>query len=438
MGNGFEVEVTAQQTNQLLNFYNGVYSPSANVAGLHLEASLSDGSAPVFIDESVTGIQNQRYSMIFAASSPNQKLIIKYWVISATDGDVFLQAATLEPVPPLSASAPAISPTNVVAVGSTLQLSTQAQGLFPYYYRWQANNGSGYVDISNSNTNAIYVTPPAAGTYSYRVVVSNSSQTITSAPSVLTVTPATSTLTVTSRDVGFSETIDLTAEGSLDWAAWGLSQFTDFDDKAGVTSQISNYIALGTAGYSGEYNNNYEGFTWTDGTPTLDATNSTTGLYIGGLGAGYEVDVPATATPRMLKMHVGAYFATAHFEASLSDGSAPYYVDESFTTVDPNGSDCDYTVTYAAPSSEPKPYLIVRYWQIAGQGGNVTLSAASLQSAVNLNLQAVAGGNLQLTWPTGTLLEASNLAGPWATNSSGSPYIFTPTGRQEFYRVKVQ
>ena len=440
LGDGFEVDVAAQETNQLFNLYNGVYSPGGNVAGLHLEARLSDGSAPVFIDDSVSGIQNQRYSMIFAAGSPNQKLIVRYWVTAATDGNVSLEAATLEPVPSLSASAPVISPTNVIAAGSslTLELSTQAQGLFPYYYQWQANTGSGFAAIANSNTNAIYVTPPSVGTYSYRVVVSNSSQTITSAPSVLTVTPATSTLTVTSRDVHTHETIDLTTEGTLDWAAWGLSQFTDFDDKAGVTSQISNYIALGTPYDWGNYSGNYEGFTWTDGTPTPDATNVTTGIYVAGLGAGYEVDVPATAMTRILKMHVGGYYATGHFEASLSDGSAPYYVDESFTTTDTNGSDRDYTVTYTAPSPGPKPYLIVRYWQIAGSGGNVTLSAASLQEAVNLSLQPVADGNLQLTWPTGTLLETSNLAGPWVTNTNTPPYTFRPTGPQKFYRVKVQ
>jgi hypothetical protein len=225
----------------------------------------------------------------------------------------------------------------------------------------------------------------------------------------------------------------------LDWAAWGLSLFTDFDDKAGVTSQISNYIALGTATDSGQYGNNNEGFTWTDGTPTSDATNTTTGIYVSGLGAGYEVDVPATATTRILTMYVGAYLATAHFEASLSDGSAPYYVDESFSTSNPNGSDCDYTITYAAPSLGPKPYLIVRYWQIEGQG-NVTLNAASLQGsvAVNLTLQAVAGNNLQLTWPQGTLMQAANLAGPWVTNGAPSPYTFAPAGPQEFFRVKVQ
>ena len=439
LGNGFEVDVPAQQTNQLFNLYAGVYTEGGNLATLHLEASLSDGSAPVVIDESASGIQNRRYSMVFAAGSPGQKLIVRYWVVGASDGDVFLQAATLEPLPSLSASPPVISPTNVVALGSTLKLTTQPRGLFPYFYKWQVNNGSGFVDVANSNTNVIHVTPPSTGTYTYQVVVSNSSQTITSPPSVLTVTPATSTLTVSSRDVQSPETIDLTTEGSLDWATWGLSLPTDFDDKTGVTSQISNFTPLGTASDSGQYGNNTQGFTWTDGTPTPAATNSTTGIWVAGPGAGYELDVPATATARVFKIYLGGYLASAHFEASLSDGSAPYYVDESFNTSNPNGSDRVYTVTYAAPSPGPKPYLIVRFWELEGQG-NISLSAASLQEVVSadLNLQPASGGNLQLTWAQGTLLEATNLAGPWVTNSNASPYIFAPSGPQKFFKVELQ
>jgi hypothetical protein len=50
------------------------------------------------------------------------------------------------------------------------------------------------------------------------------------------------------------------------------------------------------------------------------------------------------------------------------------------------------------------------------------------------------GSQLTLTWPNGTLLEATNLLGPWITNGSSSPYVFTPsaTTPQKFFRVQVQ
>jgi hypothetical protein len=47
-------------------------------------------------------------------------------------------------------------------------------------------------------------------------------------------------------------------------------------------------------------------------------------------------------------------------------------------------------------------------------------------------------GTLTLTWPTGTLLEATSLSGPWQTNTGSSPLIVTPTGPQKFYKIIVQ
>ena len=48
------------------------------------------------------------------------------------------------------------------------------------------------------------------------------------------------------------------------------------------------------------------------------------------------------------------------------------------------------------------------------------------------------GSQMTLSWSQGTLLEATNLLGPWTTNTSPSPCMVTPTGPIRFYRVKVQ
>ena len=47
------------------------------------------------------------------------------------------------------------------------------------------------------------------------------------------------------------------------------------------------------------------------------------------------------------------------------------------------------------------------------------------------------GGKLVLSWPSGTLLQAPTLNGPWSTNNVSSPYTNTPSGPQEYYRVIV-
>lgn len=58
--------------------------------------------------------------------------------------------------------------------------------------------------------------------------------------------------------------------------------------------------------------------------------------------------------------------------------------------------------------------------------------------AITLGIQHV-GGNVVLTWSQGTLLEASNVTGPWTTNAAAtSPFTNNPTAAQKFFRVLVQ
>lgn len=59
--------------------------------------------------------------------------------------------------------------------------------------------------------------------------------------------------------------------------------------------------------------------------------------------------------------------------------------------------------------------------------------------AVTLNIAHSLGvpGSLTLTWSQGTLLQSTNVLGPWVPNSAAtSPYTVTPSGPEMFYRVK--
>lgn len=42
-----------------------------------------------------------------------------------------------------------------------------------------------------------------------------------------------------------------------------------------------------------------------------------------------------------------------------------------------------------------------------------------------------------LNWAAGTLLQATNLTGPWVTNTSSSPYTVVPTNMRTFYRLSL-
>jgi len=47
------------------------------------------------------------------------------------------------------------------------------------------------------------------------------------------------------------------------------------------------------------------------------------------------------------------------------------------------------------------------------------------------------GSDLILNWSAGTLLEATNITGPWTTNNNTSPYLVTPDGPQKFFKVQA-
>jgi hypothetical protein len=70
--------------------------------------------------------------------------------------------------------------------------------------------------------------------------------------------------------------------------------------------------------------------------------------------------------------------------------------------------------------------------------GNINALVVRALPPVRLNSQWQAGGQLQLQWSQGTLLEATNLNGPWVTNPGAAPYNLSPTNAQKFFKVRVQ
>jgi hypothetical protein len=338
-----------------------------------------------------------------------------------------LSAASLEGVPLLSVGTPTITPSSTVPVGSTIALQGQgATGVPPLKYQWQADTGSGYANIPGAtNINVTTSSGSTIGSINYRMILTDVTGSVTSAPVTLTVTAATSTL-VGSWTVSDSKHFDLTAEGPLDWSKWGGGALQD--QKSTLPGLISPFSIVGTGSilsYGGSVF-----YSWTDGNINPVVADNTQGIYIVGAGNGFEVDVPAAATNRVFNIYNGAYQATMHLEAFMNDNSAPIFVDESLNG---GGGSVDrrWSFTYSSPN--PGAYLRVRYWDLLG--ANVTLQAASLGVPNILHVQPVGGGQLQLSWPSGALLEAPAVNGPWTTNNATSPYTFTPSDAQKFFRA---
>jgi len=191
--------------------------------------------------------------------------------------------------------------------------------------------------------------------------------------------PVTGSLTG-SHDSADGLAVNLTAEGTTDWAEWGMTAATDFNHSLGGGGKIANATPINTTTVYG-YGNAYmqagnDGFSWADGTPTAATTSAQySGIYVAGQTRGLETTVPAGTTQRTLKLYVGGYFAAGTLTAHLSDGSAPDYVDSTLGSVSSSYAGV-YTLVFR--STSPSATLTVRWVQNSNSGGDVNWSAASL------------------------------------------------------------
>ncbi|MFB3904696.1 MAG: peptidoglycan DD-metalloendopeptidase family protein [Acidobacteriota bacterium] len=243
---------------------------------------------------------------------------------------------------------------------------------------WTAVSGPGTVTFANAQSLSTSASFSMAGIYVLRLTVSDGAL---STGDNLTVTVNTNSGAglLTGSNSTPPGTVDLTTEGSSDWAHWGTVSDTSFDHKSSGNSQISNYTRIGPIS-SIRYSSGNTSYSWSDGTPTASASGSATGLFLYGAGNGFQLTVPADATQRTLKLYVGVFRVRGRLEVTLSDGSASPYVNNSLasTVGVTNGV---YSLTYRAASAGQN--LIIR-WTVETEfdpAGSVRLESAAL--AVN-------------------------------------------------------
>jgi hypothetical protein len=111
--------------------------------------------------------------------------------------------------------------------------------------------------------------------------------------------------------------VDLTAEGSLDWAHWGRTSPRSFEHKSSGGDRISDLVQPASLRYV-PYPVTY---IWSDGTPTT-AGKTTAGVYNVSPATTFSLDVVADGTMRTLRLYVGANIVSARLTARLSDHSA--------------------------------------------------------------------------------------------------------------------
>jgi VCBS repeat protein len=227
---------------------------------------------------------------------------------------------------------------------------------------------------------------------------------------------------LTPRIVQPTTTQDLTQTGTTDWIHWGLGGTGTTNRKAGVTPSISDFTVIGTARVM-SYSNNPFGFSWTDGTPTAQASQTKAGVFVIGQNNCFRITVPADKTRRRLTVYAGVYKAQASVTASLSDFSAAPEIDTSLVN-QPGQLSVAYILTYRAASSGQT--LTVSLTQASAPtdpSSNVTLQAATLEPVTRTTTREASdfdgdGKNDFVVWhpSTGTwwITPSSNPAAPYS------------------------
>jgi hypothetical protein len=172
------------------------------------------------------------------------------------------------------------------------------------------------------------------------------------------------------RDPLDAVTVDLSAEGTLDWAHFGLAAAADVNRKSGGPGAL----AMTLTGTPQRFDTYAPAFAWHDGAPTATEAGTHAGIYVNNAGDHFTITVPATRTTRLLRLYVAQYKSAATVRAQLSDGSAPDYADDPDVNNAVVGS--RYTIQFAAASDDAHLTITWILDDEHGQGSVGLLGAA--------------------------------------------------------------
>jgi len=452
IGSGFLFTAPADTTPRTLKVYVGVYAGVGRI-----EVSLSDSSAQPYANASLTNLRNgpgRVYTIDYAADSPGQSVIVR-WILSSpreAAANVTLQAAALSTAtannPPFAVLTNAAN--SQYAAGTPIELGAEAfdrdgnvalvefydrdtklgeDNAAPFTFNWMGSIAGHHV------VSARTVDDQGASRQSHPVdlFVHGSGGAITGAMSFPT------------------SSVNLTSEGTLDWAHFGRTDANSVNRKTNAGGHI-NMTRLDAP--PPERLTDYPtSFAWTNGTPLETETGSRTCIYVPGFTNGFRITVPADTDSRTLRVYIGLYGAAGTLQAFLSDGSAAAYVD---TTLDDIFADRYgvYTIGYRAAS--PGQVLTVQYRATRLYDmdfGSLTLAAVSLEGSVTptlriLNPHAVSGSlafelsteagrtytvEYADTLPSSNWQPLTTITGDGTTMSVSDPASFPA----RFYRVRT-
>ncbi len=140
--------------------------------------------------------------------------------------------------------------------------------------------------------------------------------------------------------------LDLSGEGTADWAHWAYTSATSFDHKANA-NLISDVASAGLVQY--QIGSVSVSASWTGGTPHATASQTATGTGIEFPDA-LVFTAPAGTTAQTLHVYCGGHGSTSTMHVSLSDGSAPDYTNNTFGSANPYH--VEFTIVFNAAATD--------------------------------------------------------------------------------------
>lgn len=361
--------------------------------------------------------------------------------------------------------------------GAPAAFSAVTYGATPMYYQWQRATGSVYANygapgtISLPETTTVTLSIPAvtlADAANYRLVVTNSSGAATSQVATLTVPrPPASGYASVAMSYGpvaywrFNEpggsTVSYDYVGANDAAntavvlggtgplVAGLEPANTAATFDGVASASSTAVSLmnhraqftlagwiklaaapaARAGLFGQNDVAEFGFHNTTSMGIWSPSGGYLEFPIASLVLGQWHHVAVVADGTQFQLYLDGVLQASGGNSTTDYGSSSYPFRIG------GGGILDTSGNYFNGSIDE--VAVFGYALTAEQIANLVAGAAP----VVLRIDKV-GTQVQLTWPQGTLLEASDVTGPWTTNTAASPCTLTPSEARKFYRVIVR
>jgi hypothetical protein len=329
--------------------------------------------------------------------------------------------------------------TNEAGNNNTLNMTATFNGTQPMYYQWQKasdNVGTGAANILGAtNVNYTLSNPQVSDSGYYSLQASNSVSGATNNSSgwvQLTTLSSTNALIHWSAPVAIN---GLTAAQILGLP--GTNFEAELFNGAAVNGGANVTVTNGATVFTFEH---------TGASASIsDVTSGLTGQYSGAstgdtnldlvLNTSDEIFPGAAITLKNLtpfQLYTVQIFAINNLSGPVRQGNFTAATDPADLSASFQMGDNVYVVGTFTATAATQVINIGQY----GGGYISSVIVRTLAGPPSPTIQK-SGSNLQVSWSIGTLLQATNLTGPWTTNTAMSPLTISPVSPRLFFRTQI-